>query len=117
MWENFIMPVRRLKGVLGECVAFASCAAQASAAACEYMLNKIYRNSKIFKENYFQRFYFANRVRWFRICYCQQHVINICCCLRLKSQQISELSKKRAFNGSTKEIEDADYEYDIVTNM
>ena len=28
-------------------------------------------------------------------------MINMCCCLRLKSKQISELSQKRAFNGST----------------
>ena len=34
MLENFIMQVRRPKGVLGEREAFVSCAAKASAAAC-----------------------------------------------------------------------------------
>ena len=30
-------------------------------------------------------------MRWFRISYCQQHVMNICCCLRLKSKQLFNL--------------------------
>ena len=44
-------------------------------------------------------------------------MINICCCLRLKSKQISELSQKRGFNGSTGVIGYADSEYDIVNNI
>ena len=38
-------------------------------------------------------------------------------CLRLKSEQISALSQKRRFNGSTGVIRYADSEYDIVNNM
>ena len=41
----------------------------------------------------------------------------MCCCLRLKSKQISELSQKRAFNGSTGVIGYADSEYDIVNKI
>ena len=36
---------------------------------------------------------------------------NICCCLRLKSKQISELLQKHAFNGFTGVITYADPEY------
>ena len=74
----------------------------------EYKVNKIYRNSKIIIESCFQRFYWGNRVRWFRIWYRQQHMINICCCLRLKSKQILELYQKRGFNDSTGVIGYAD---------
>ena len=44
-------------------------------------------------------------------------MINICCCLRIKSKQISELSQKRGFNGSTGVIGYADFEYNIVNNI
>ena len=44
-------------------------------------------------------------------------MINICCFLRLKSKQISELFQKRGFNGSTGVIKYADSEYDIVNNI
>ena len=63
-----------------------------------YKSNKIHWNSKMIVESCFQRFYWGNRVHWFRIWYCQQHVANIFCCLRLKSKQISEFSQKRGFN-------------------
>ena len=56
---------------------------------------------QILSEMWFQRFYWGNRIGWFRICYCQQHIWNICCCLRLKSKQVSEFSQKRGFSGST----------------
>ena len=58
----------------------------------------------------FQWFYWGNRVNWFQICYCQ-HVVNICCCLRINSRQISELSEKRAFNRYIGVIGCADSEY------
>ena len=65
----------------------------------EYKVNKIYRNSKIIVQNCFQRFYWDNRVRWSEYdTYCQQHMINTRCCLRLKSKQISEFSQKRSFS-------------------
>ena len=44
-------------------------------------------------------------------------MINICCCLRLKSNQILELYQKRSFNDSTGVVGSADSEYDIVNNM
>ena len=44
-------------------------------------------------------------------------MINICCCLQLKSKQIPELFQKRAFNGSTGVIGYADSKYDTVNNM
>ena len=44
-------------------------------------------------------------------------MINICCCLRLNGKQISNLSKKRGFNGSIGVIGYADSEYDIFNNI
>ena len=44
-------------------------------------------------------------------------MINIFCCLQLKSKQISELSQKRGFNVSTRVIGYADSEYVIVNNI
>ena len=44
-------------------------------------------------------------------------MINICCCLRLKSKQILDLSQKRGFYDSTGVIGSADSEYDIVNNI
>ena len=44
-------------------------------------------------------------------------MINICCCLRLKSKQILELSQKHGFNGSMGVIGYADSEYDTVNNI
>ena len=41
-------------------------------------------------------------------------MINICCCLRLKSKKASELSQKRSLNGSTGVIGYADSEYVTV---
>ena len=41
---------------------------------CESKVNEIYWNSKIIVETCFQGFYWVNRVRWFRIWYCQQDV-------------------------------------------
>ena len=63
----------------------------------------------------FQWFYWGNWVWWIRILYCQQD-INICCCLRLKSKQISELCNKRGFNGSTRVSGFTESKY-IQTNM
>ena len=45
------------------------------------------------------------------------HMINICCCLGLKSKQISELFQKRGFHGSTGVIGYADSEFDNVNDM
>ena len=45
----------------------------------------------------FSNFYWGNRVRWFRLWYCQLYMINICYCLRLKSKQTSEVCQKRGF--------------------
>ena len=44
-------------------------------------------------------------------------MINICCCLRLKSKQIPELSQKRGFNVTTGVIRYADSEFDNVNDM
>ena len=50
-------------------------------------------------------------------------MINIHCCFRLKSKQISELFQKCGFNGPTGDAEYtdaigyADYNYDIVNNI
>ena len=54
-------------------------------------VNKIYWNSNIILETCFERYYWGNRVRWFRIWYCQQHVVNICCCLLLKVRKFQNL--------------------------
>ena len=54
-------------------------------------------------EMWFQRLYRGNRVRWFRIWYCQQHVIKICCCLRPKRNKfhiIPETWFQRFFRGN-----------------
>ena len=72
---------------------------------------------RVVLETWFQRLYWGNRVSWFRIWYCQRRMVNICCCLRLKSKQISELSQKRGFNGSTGVIMYVDSENDIVNNI
>ena len=42
---------------------------------------------------------------------CQQHVINICCYLRLKSKRISEFSEKQGLNSYIGVIGCADSEY------
>ena len=44
-------------------------------------------------------------------------MINICCCLRLKSKQISELCQKRGFNSSTGVIGYADSGYSETSEI
>ena len=45
-------------------------------------------------------------------------MINICCCLRLKSKHIPELSQKRGFNVTTGVIRYADSEFDnVIMNL